>query len=155
VPALRDRIEIGMGVQTNKQVDAAWHELHSKSSQMKVKRAISKNTQPNVASVVNINQGGRILQVGFTSQPPAQAHVSRNYALLLPRDAAGDDDIQLFATASETFTARMDEVIPSISGVLTIRLRMFAERLVGELLDQLRMYAETAMRGSDGDPSKI
>jgi len=135
-----------------------------------VKRVISENTQPNVSSAVNIAQsggmpsvpsgyrnpipGGRVLQVVFNSQPPARAHVSRNYFLLLPRDAAGDDDIQLYATTTETFTARMDEIIPLVSGMLTIRARMFAEGLIGELLDQLRTQAEAALRATHSDLSK-
>jgi hypothetical protein len=75
--------------------------------------------------------------------------VARIYSLLLPRDAAGDDDIQLVSTQKEgdTFTARIDEVIPAISGVLQMRLSMFAEGLVGEMLQQLRILAENAIRG--------
>ena len=49
--------------------------------------------------------------------------------------------------AGDTFTARMDEVEPAISGILHIRIRMFAERLVGEMLQQLRILAENAIRG--------
>ena len=150
---------ITKGGYTHEQVDKAGLDF-MEIVQEELRRAISKNSPPKVSGKVNALGAGysvpsgyrtpligaRILQVAFNSTPPAQAQVSRSYGLLLPRDAAGDDDIQLFANASDIFAARIDEIMPAVSGALRIRLSMFAERVVGELLHQLRMLAESAMR---------
>jgi len=104
-----------------------------------------------------------LLHVELSTSPPAYARVYRNYAISLPRDAAGDDDIELvrafddngrlgtqigFPTRAEkAFSARMDELVPSPSGVLQISARFFAERVVGEMLAELRTLAEQNLRG--------
>jgi len=41
----------------------------------------------------------------------------------------------------------MDDLIPSISGVLQIRISLFVDRFVGEMLKELRVLAERALRG--------
>jgi Fic family protein len=96
--------------------------------------------------------GGRHLQISVSSPPPAQAQVLRNYALALPRDAAGDDDIQLLKSLTssavpeaDAFIVRVDELTPMVSGVLTIRINMFAERVVNELLTELNKNAAMKM----------
>jgi hypothetical protein len=92
--------------------------------------------------------GGRSLQVGFTLAPPASAGLQRLYDLWLPRDAGGDDDV-LFrneANPADTLVARIDELLPVISGILQIRINIFAERVVREMLGQLRPLAEKALR---------
>jgi Fic family protein len=90
--------------------------------------------------------GMGLLQVVLISQPPAQAQVARQYFLWLPRDAAGDDDILLMlGNTTDQFSARMDEVLPSMSGVLQIRINMFGERVVRETLAELRDQAQKAL----------
>lgn len=87
-----------------------------------------------------------VLQVTFNSAPPVQAQVIHQYFLWLPKDPAGDDDILLkLANASEEFVARMDEVLPSVSGVLQIRINMFGERVVRGMLAELRGLAQKAL----------
>lgn len=106
-------------------------------------------------------RGTTALVVSFNSSPPAQANVHRNFALWLPRDAASDDDLQLVLvqvgtntgssyTKQKYFSARIDELIPSFSGVLAIRASLLAERLVSEMLTELRPLAETALKGKAG-----
>ncbi len=91
--------------------------------------------------------GPQILHCTLTSQPPAQAQVQRQYGLLLPKDAAGEDDVQIVTVRSsgsgDTFIARVDEIIPGASGVLSLRLTMFAERIASQMLAELRTLAET------------
>ncbi|MGA2219919.1 MAG: hypothetical protein ABSG51_17650, partial [Terracidiphilus sp.] len=66
----------------------------------------------------------------------------------LPKDAGVDDDIRLDrADGKESFVARVSEVIPSVSGVLQIRMALFAERVAGEMLADLRSVIERALRG--------
>jgi hypothetical protein len=96
--------------------------------------------------------GGRTLQIFLNSLPPAQAQELQSYALALPKDAAGDDDIQLLKSLTSSripqadpFVARVDELTPTISGVLTIRINMFAERIVNEMLTELNKNAAKAM----------
>jgi hypothetical protein len=45
------------------------------------------------------------------------------------------------------FVARMDELIPAISGVLQIRITLFTERVVGEMLAELKSLAQKTLRG--------
>ena len=99
--------------------------------------------------------GAKTLQITLSSAPPAQATVHRMYGLLLPRDAAGEDDILLKrvnipspnVAGAGTFAARMEEMLPAFSGILKIRLRMFSERLFAEMLAELKISAERTMRG--------
>jgi Fic family protein len=105
----------------------------------------------------------RLLRVEFSTAAPAFARVHRNYALWLPIDAAGDDDIQLVQVFDEgyqlgnqisvpmhpivVFSARIDELVPGLSPVLRISAALFAERVVGEMLADLAPLAQKALRG--------
>jgi Fic family protein len=99
-----------------------------------------------------------LLQVELNTVPPAYVRSYRQYTLWLPRDAGGTDDLQLmlaggssvvalFPEREAEFPARMDELIPSISGVLQIRVALFAESVVGEMLAELKQLAEKVLRG--------
>jgi Fic family protein len=148
------------GGYTHEQVDNAGLQLLNA-----VKTAIeqaSSNAAPRVSRSMPIQQANYavpdsayrrpmnnmgFLQVVFNSAPPAQAQVSRQYFLWLPKDAAGGDDILLKnANVAVDFVARMDEVIPAVSGVLQIRLNLFGERVAGQMLNDLRDLAQKAFR---------
>jgi Fic family protein len=101
-----------------------------------------------------------IYQVELRSSAPAFARLSRHYVLWLPKDAGSDDDIQLVRIPGDNttavaldskhlaFSARMDELIPAVSGVLQIRVGLFADRLIGEMLVELKSLAERALKES-------
>ncbi|MGB8523553.1 MAG: Fic family protein [Candidatus Acidiferrales bacterium] len=95
--------------------------------------------------------GGHTASFLLSTAPPAQAQVQRLYALLLPKNAAGDDDVQLVSlinpSTRDIFIARMDQLIPAMSSVLQIRLSMFVERIVNEMFADLKNKAEETMRG--------
>jgi hypothetical protein len=76
---------------------------------------------------------------------PLTSKVARLYRAWLPADASGEDDILLENSndQSDVFAARMEEVEPAISGILQIRLKMFAERIVSEMLMELRNLADS------------
>jgi len=75
------------------------------------------------------------------SMPPAV--VKRLYDLLVPMGAGSADEFQLRERSGEdTFAARVDEVLPVLSGVLQIRVGMFSERVVAEMLDDLRLEVD-------------
>jgi hypothetical protein len=73
--------------------------------------------------------------------------VARNYILFVPKDAAGDDDLKLLTPeGNDVFSARVDEVQPTISGILQFRLNMFAERILGDALTAMKVLVATAMQ---------
>jgi Fic family protein len=94
---------------------------------------------------------GQICTVGFDSARPALASVRRGYTALVPKDPSSDDDIQVVSFAgtiiSDKFTARIDELVPTMSGVLQIRIKMFVDRVIGELLAELKSKAQMAKMG--------
>jgi Fic family protein len=92
--------------------------------------------------------GARRLEVRLDAIQPPNAVSLRTYHLFLPKDADVDDDIQIErADGKETFVARVSEVIPTISGVLQIRITLFAERVAGSMLAELKSNVEKAVRG--------
>jgi Fic family protein len=106
---------------------------------------LSRNMLP---SYRNPLSGLARLTVTFDSLSPVAAQATRNYSLLLPKNAAGTDDILLLRSEKqdEKFPARMDEVAPAISGVLQMRLKMLAERIVSEMLFELSEVAENTIK---------
>lgn len=75
--------------------------------------------------------------------PPAV--VRRRYDLLVPVDAGTEDDFQLrLREGTDTFAARVEEVVPTIAGVLQIRIGIFAERIVNEALAALKVEVDRA-----------
>jgi len=118
-------------------------------------------TDPSLRLPTGDERDSRLLHVEISSSPPAYASLFRNYALLVPIDAAVDDEIKLVRVIDETkqlgnqlgfpthtemaFSARLDELIPSPSGVLQIRTGLFAERVSSEMLAELKSLAEKAL----------
>jgi hypothetical protein len=92
--------------------------------------------------------GNLVCTVTLTTAPPVNASVQRFYALMMPRDAVGNDKIQLVNSQNpnDVFIARIDQLIPSLSGVVQIRLNMFVERLLNELFAQLSASAQLVTR---------
>ena len=126
-------------------------------------KTISKNTVPKVHGGAEILPGApgqsnpthrsplndkRRIEIGFNSDAPAHVLLRRHYDLWLPKDAGTEDDVQLErGDHKDKFSARMDELLPAISGVLQIRIALFAERVVGEVLAELKFLAEQAVKG--------
>lgn len=155
-----DALYLTKGGYTHEQVDDAGNRLVN-ALKGELDRAVSANASPNVSAQVMVQPVAyqvtdaafrrplsnpvRVL-VALLTRPPAQAQVARDYNPWLPRDPAGSDDILLKNTASpDAFAARMDELIPAVSGVLQIRLSLFAERLIRELLSELSAAATKAL----------
>jgi Fic family protein len=95
--------------------------------------------------------GRRTILVNLHSKLPAHASVLRRFALFVPEDAGRDNDLRLIplpltGNSEGIFTARMDQVVPEISGVLQMRASMFAERVIAEMLAELRTQAQDALR---------
>ena len=107
------------------------------------------------------DSASKYLRIEFTSAPPAQARLAQTYAVWLPADAAGDDDFKIVSVeesaqldsispAQTVFTARVEELIPSTSGVLQIRVGIIADRLVSELLLELAAMAKKVLQRDQG-----
>jgi Fic family protein len=79
-------------------------------------------------------QPSRLPQV---SMPPAV--VTRQYDLFVPRDAnPGDEYLVRDRKGTDQFAVPVDDVLPALSGTLQIRAELFAERVVAELLANLK-----------------
>jgi hypothetical protein len=86
--------------------------------------------------------GGHALFVSFSTAAPVTVQVvTPQYQLWVPKDATGDDDI-LLVSGMDKFAARIEEVMPTVSGLLRMRLNMLAERVVLEAIQELRRQAE-------------
>jgi Fic family protein len=92
--------------------------------------------------------GARGFDLRFISAAPASAVVIRRYHLFLPKDAcAGDDVLIERADGKEAFVARIDEIASKSLGVLRIRVGLFADRVVREMLAELTSLAEKVIKG--------
>jgi Fic family protein len=86
--------------------------------------------------------GGQALSLTMGTASPAAVKGARHYQLWVPKDATGNDDILLVSGNGE-FSARIEEIGPTtLSGVLQMRLKMLAERVVLELLGELSASAQ-------------
>jgi Fic family protein len=108
------------------------------------------------------NRELNFLHIELSSAEPGYARVYRDYVVSVPVNAASDDDFQLLRVVEKrvmiddeapmgtefAFSARVDELIPSPAGVLQIRASIFAERIIGEMLTELKPLAEKALRGN-------
>jgi Fic family protein len=91
--------------------------------------------------------GGQTLNVRLSSPAPAAAEVGVNFGIYIPKDPNGEDDMQLRILGSDQmFAARIDELIPAISGITQLRIRMFSEQTVRKLLAELTVSAQRAIR---------
>ncbi len=159
-----DRLYITKGGYTQDEVDGAGRQV----VQAVIDELVAlrrRNKSPNV--VVDIISGGPNYTVtdaayrgalsqqlnGFVlsakSKAPAAASAILQYCLWLPRNAGGEDDLQLRRFDDEDlFSARMSEILPEPSGILKIRATIFADRIFGELMGELKWRAEDVLRGT-------
>jgi Fic family protein len=91
--------------------------------------------------------------IGFTlrlvTKAPAQTQQIWSFQLQVPKDCGREDDLVLYNHKnSDAFSARIDDVIPALSSVLEIRIRMFAEGLLSRSLEELANAAAAAYRGA-------
>ena len=151
-----NRLYITKGGFTFDQVDEAGGRLLAALEaeiQNVVKSAVGSKTTTNVNLGGQVYQvtnpayrppmaGGRALYLTISTVPPAAAQANRQYALWVPKDATGNDDI-LLVSAKGNFGARIEEIGPTtLSGVLQMRLKMLAERVILELLAELSADAQ-------------
>lgn len=89
------------------------------------------------------------LQVKLTLGPPVSATHFVTYKTLVPKDASGDDDLMLVRSdGCDSFLARMDELHPKPTGVLQIRIGLFADRVLSEAVAALTEAARKSLNAS-------
>jgi hypothetical protein len=82
-------------------------------------------------------QGSRIVWIRLYLSAPAKGDINRSYDLWLPDDAATEDIQIVSEDGSDTFSSSLDEFYPTMSGVLGLRINMFAERVMRDMFAQL------------------
>ena len=153
------------------QVDEAGEQL-LQLSQDELQKAFGKNANRYIHGVISRVAGlknmsdsthrraftkATSIHISFSTNAPAKASIYRQLGLELPKNASGEDDVLLVIESESgtilnptqpksVFAARMDELIPSMSAVLQIRVGLFAERFVSEMLSKLKPLAEQALR---------
>ncbi len=171
VPALNESLEgikalyLTRGGFTHEQVDEAGKRLLAYAWEA-FKKALPNPPAPKISTnaqlvdsqapgpeAKNPGQAYRLLgrpqsmHVSLSSASPAQASVSVMLNVWVPRDAAGTDDLILKdAVTGALFSARIEEVISSVSGVLQIRLDLFAEQVIAASVAKLKDQAAAALR---------
>jgi hypothetical protein len=156
------RLYVTRGGYAHQQVDKAGIEV-LKALQKEIHKQFSELADPFVHLEANL-LGGQIyenkdpayrfpsprivLSIKCSTKEPSNAQTLREFELLVPADAAGDDDILVRTDKppAERFLARLDEILPQFSGVLQMRLVMFTERILGQTLAKLRETAERKFR---------
>jgi Fic family protein len=89
---------------------------------------------------------GRILTIGFKTLAPVSASVARKFELWVPKDPDRSDDVVFRRPGTmDGFTARLDELLPEVSGVVRLRVRLFVERTMAEILGELAVAAQTRL----------
>lgn len=107
------------------------------------------HTITNNAYRLLINAGGtRRLTLSLLTSAPASATVSRSFFLEIPRDCSSSDDFIIRnVQTNETFEVRASELIPTTTAILQMRIKMTAERIIREALEELSAKASQALRG--------
>jgi Fic family protein len=123
------------------------HKVNAQGIQIsaQLQRRNYTTTRPNFRPPVS--DGGRRIQVNFASAAPAQARVERNFTLEIPQDCGVDDDLSICnQTTGEIFGARVNEVVPHPTDALQMRLRIWAERVLGSGLQELKKQATQSLK---------
>jgi len=88
-----------------------------------------------------------MLTLKMSTKEPASAEVLRRYYLEVPVDCDNDDDLIIRTEDGHIVVrARAAELIPDLSELLSIRLGIAAQSVVGQALVELKDAAEKALR---------
>lgn len=103
---------------------------------------------PPLPNYRTILRGENSLNLSLTTKPPANAVQSGFFQLQVPKDCGREDDLLLYdpQTKEKVFNARIDDLVPSLSSVLQIRIKMFAEGLLARRLAELARIAGDVYR---------
>jgi hypothetical protein len=87
------------------------------------------------------------VHIKLASPPPAAAQLRRKFAVEVPQDCGRHDDFAIRNLKSgEIYEARASELMPRPTAALQMRIAIWAESIVAELLDELSKTAAAALR---------
>ena len=133
-------------------LDAVMKEAEEKLSTLDLRQLIKSlhpltNDLPSPPNYRNPLSGNRGFVLSLVAGPPISTTVSRGFHLHMPKDCGREDDLILAEPQTkESFTAQIDEVTPSLSSVLQIRIKMFVDGLLSRCLAELQRKASAAYR---------
>ncbi|MEK6303471.1 MAG: Fic family protein [Acidobacteriota bacterium] len=90
---------------------------------------------------------GRVLKVNVSTPGPADAKLTRSFGVEVPKDCGVDDDLTIQDLNShELFEARVTALLPEPNTALRMRLSIWVQKLVGEMLAELSAAAAESLR---------
>lgn len=156
------------GGYTHEQVDKAAEQLASALAS-EISKVLAK-AAPRVSSNASLARGGGNpgppdqrhrnpfngdlrLDITASTSAPLQAGVRRIYHAWVPKDATGDDDVLLVGPFPdptgkrvETISARMEQLVPRVEGLIQVRLGIIGNRIAEEMLADLEESAERVLK---------
>ncbi len=118
------------------------------SENPKVKLAVHRTNYPSVPRNDRYRESPRSPVIGTTasSSAPAEASSSSYLILWLPKKADKESELHIADDRGPSvFSARIDQLHPSVSSFVQIRAELFAERHWAKLLSKLKPLAEKAL----------
>lgn len=85
-----------------------------------------------------VSGSGKMISIPVESKRPANAYVKADIQVHIPKDCDTNDDFVLLNTMnSEALTARITEIIPRVKPSLTVKLELFADSVMNDLMENL------------------
>lgn len=144
---------VDVDVAGHRLLDLLFEELERSASRVRVRDAL-------LVDVLWV-QGGHLVQDGAYRLPaenrrmvrlicrtvaPIAADVDRRFGVEVPKDCGHEDDVVIVEVGrTARFEARMRELVPTPSAAFRARLCIFAERVIGDSLQELREMAARLM----------
>ena len=85
-----------------------------------------------------LNGTGRRIRISLSSKVPANASVLNDLRIYIPKDCDVTDDFMILSSIdNDSITARINEIMPSIKPSLKVKLDIFAESVIADLVYRL------------------
>ena len=95
---------------------------------------------------IPVPQGRRVI-VHIRTAEPANAGFTRSFGIEVPRDCGIDDDLIIRGLEKkDAFEARITLLLPAIKSALRMRLAIWVQKVVAELIDDLSKLARESLR---------
>lgn len=89
----------------------------------------------------------RKMFVNCNTNEPARAHVQRIFGIEVPKDCGTDDDLVIQdLNTKELFETRVTTVLPEPSTALLMRISIWVQRVISEMLQELSIKASEALK---------